>query len=718
MRAKPTLIATAAFALAALVAVGASTLAANVIEKRSAAQVSSRLLADGITWAQIRSDGLQIWITGTAPNEAARFRAVNLAGAEIDASRIRDRLEVTPVSAIEAPRFSIEMLRNDDGIQLIGLLPEMPGVTTTFGEADLAAAVAALTPDAQVADMLETAAFPAPEGWEPALRFGLAALKMLPRSKISVAADGVTVTAISDSEVQKRRFETDLKRIAPKGLPVNLSITAPRPVLTPFILRFVIDETGPHFDACSADTDRARDRILKAAAEAGMQGTPSCTIGLGVPTPRWGEAAERGIRALASLGQGTITFSDADVTLLGTEDTDQATFDRMVGELESGLPDVFSLDATLPRKATAPALGPAEFTATLDDSGKVELRGRLTDELLRKAVDSFARATFGAASVYTATRLDPDLPDGWPVRVLAGLEALGEVHSGSLLVRKDTVEVKGITGSQTARDRISQILASKLGQGKPFKVTVTYNERLDPLRALPTPAQCLKNVTTILARQKISFTPGSAEIAGAAGPTMTALAEALADCPGLRMEIAGHTDAQGSEEGNRALSQARAEAVLVALQGRRVDISGMRAVGYGETRPLTDNDTDLGREANRRIEFTLIDDPAPEAPGDAAADPSEAPRPATKPGAVSFSDFAAAVAAGETPPPPGNEAVPPTDAPGDTPAPASDAPTDAPAPGPADSAAPAATGPDFSADTSPSVAPQDKTRRPKPRPTP
>jgi OmpA-OmpF porin, OOP family len=80
----------------------------------------------------------------------------------------------------------------------------------------------------------------------------------------------------------------------------------------------------------------------------------------------------------------------------------------------------------------------------------------------------------------------------------------------------------------------------------------------------------------------------------------------LNDCPIMLMEIAGHTDAQGSEGGNQALSQARADAVLLALQGRRVEVSGMRAVGYGETRPIADNDTDAGREANRRIEFTLL----------------------------------------------------------------------------------------------------------------
>jgi OOP family OmpA-OmpF porin len=70
-----------------------------------------------------------------------------------------------------------------------------------------------------------------------------------------------------------------------------------------------------------------------------------------------------------------------------------------------------------------------------------------------------------------------------------------------------------------------------------------------------------------MAKGKIRFTPGSAEITSETMPVITALAEVLEDCPGLKMEIGGHTDAQGSEGGNKALSQARAEAVLLALQG-------------------------------------------------------------------------------------------------------------------------------------------------------
>lgn len=651
-------LAPCAFVAAGVVSVLVAWGAAVLVENISARVVKSMLLTEGITFASVAPDGLQIHLSGTAPNEAMRYKVVNLVGGLIDSARIRDRLEVTPVKAIEAPRFSVEMLRNDDGIQMIGLLPESDALQSVKDSAQ------ALSPDIPLSDMLETAAYPAPEGWDAALTYGLNALSMLPRSKISVAADQVAITAIASSEAEKRSFEQQLNSAKPAGLAVTIEISAPRPVLTPFTLRFVKDAEGARFDACSADTEVARAKILAAAGGAGTVGRNSCTIGLGVPTPRWADATIAGIKAVAQLQSATLTFADADVTLLAGADVPQADFDRVVGELGAALPDVFSLKATLEKKAVGGVVGPAEFTAKLaPETHRLEMRGRLTDEVLRKAVDSFAKAEFGS-NTYLATRMDPDLPTGWPMRVLAGLQALSELDNGTLLVRADTVELKGITGSQSAKVRISQILSEKLGQGQTFKVDVKYDKALDPLAGIPTPEECAQDVDDVVARQKITFTPGSAEIDAAASGVMKSLADVLKSCPGVKLEVAGYTDSQGSDGGNLALSQARAETVVLALLGRQIDVSGMVARGYGEADPLADNGTDAGREANRRIEFRLIGTLRPASPdaGKAAAT------------AAQGSDAAqgAAMAAQE--------------------------------------------GPDFSGDTSPSVAPLEKTIAPKPRP--
>ena len=675
------LLAGAAFVAAALVALLLSWGLARGVEARSVSLVTSRLLAEGYTWAHVEADGLIVALSGTAPNEAMRFSAMNLAGSVVDSGRLRDGFEVKPSQVIAAPRFSIEMLRNDEDVQLIGLVPEGPD------KARLAEVSKVLNKAATETDMLQTAAYPAPEGWEPALQLGIVALQLLAHSKISVSDHGVVITAIAASEAQKRAFESEIIQATPKGLAVTTTISAPRPVLTPFTLRFVVDGDGARFDACSADSDRARDRILAAAQDAGAAGKLRCTVGLGVPSPSWAQATSAAILTLGKLGGGTVTFSDADVTLLAGPDVNQAVFDREIGELRSALPDVFALDAKMPERAKTAAAGPIEFTASLAPvSHQVDLRGRLTNDRMQAAVASFAKARFGAERVHVATVLDAGAPDGWPQRVLAGLQALAELDHGALLVRPDTVEVSGISGNAQASARITQLLSDRLGQGKTFKVAVSYDKALDPLAALPTPQDCLDGMQEVVARQKIAFDPGSAELDAASAKVMDALAKALKNCTGVKIEIGGHTDAQGSSGGNLALSQARAEAVMVAMQGRQVDVSGMRAVGFGEGVPIADNGSEAGREANRRIAFTLIDaGPAEPAAFDAPKGEAAKADAAAVDGAVADGAAVdAAVADGATAD--GVKAVAPQE------------------------------GHDFTTDDSPSIAPQSKTPRPKSRP--
>lgn len=76
----------------------------------------------------------------------------------------------------------------------------------------------------------------------------------------------------------------------------------------------------------------------------------------------------------------------------------------------------------------------------------------------------------------------------------------------------------------------------------------------------------------------------------------------------LRVEISGHTDNYGHWEYNRTLSQRRAEAVKDYLTKRGIDPRRIKAVGYGESRPLASNDDeDEGRELNRRVEFKVLE---------------------------------------------------------------------------------------------------------------
>lgn len=606
MRLSSLLMIVGTFAVAAVLALVTANLSVKLIEESSEIGVRDALDDKGMVWAEVQADGLQVTLAGIAPTEAVRFAALSTAGTIVDAARVIDDMQVEAAAAIAPPRFSAEILRNDAGLSIIGLIP---AETDREAVLDRVRGISGRRP---VTDLIEQADYPTPQGWDDALGFALTAMERLPRAKVSVSAGRVAITAITDSSDEKAQLEAQLNRAAPPGLRVTLNVAAPRPVITPFTLRLVKDEDGTRFDACSADTIASQTRIMNAAMAAGLTGPGNCTVGMGVPSPTWARAVEQAIGALSDLGAGSITISDADITLVAAEGTAQNDFDRVVGELENRLPDVFALYAKLP-ETVDPNQGPQEFVATLSPEGLVQLRGRLSDENLRNVADSYAKAAFGSDAVYTATRVVDDLPNSWPVRVLTGLEALSQLSNGVVTVTPETVTVSGNTGDPKASTAIASLLAAKLGEAEEFDIRVTYQEKLDPEAALPTPDQCEAEISGILASSKITFEPSSATIDASALGTIDDIAEVLRLCGDIRLEIQGHTDSQGREEMNASLSQARAQSVLNELRARRVLTSTYSAKGYGEANPIADNETEEGREANRRIEFRLIR-PAPSAP--------------------------------------------------------------------------------------------------------
>ena len=78
---------------------------------------------------------------------------------------------------------------------------------------------------------------------------------------------------------------------------------------------------------------------------------------------------------------------------------------------------------------------------------------------------------------------------------------------------------------------------------------------------------------------------------------------ALQNNPSTQVVVEGHTDSKGSEDTNLRLSQARAEAVVAYLVAAGISPDRLTAVGFGETRPIAENGTTIGRDQNRRIEF-------------------------------------------------------------------------------------------------------------------
>jgi OOP family OmpA-OmpF porin len=588
-----------------MAAIGGSAWAAteivNVVEIRSEDAVRAALADIFFDDIIVATDGLQLLLDGEVASESERFRVLSVAGEIVDPDRLIDEIEIVRSDSPEVTKFSLEVLRNRDGISLIGLVPADPGKEAIL------TALSDYGVRGDVTDLMDAAAHDAPDSWPRALAFALNALRDLPRSKISVSEDEVFITALVDNDAQQSQITTALRNSKPDGVSLTLDISAPRPVVAPFTLRFSKTPERSGFDACTVDSDAALAKIQQSAKLAGMGEDADCRIALGVPTRHWGDAVSLAIASVEDIGGGTISFSDTDVTFVAPEGTLPADFDRVMGELEAGLPEVFSLHAVLPDTDKDGTVNSApEFYSTLSPEGFVQLRGHVTDQTRQAATRSFAEALFGKSKVHSATRVNPNVPEGWSIRVLAGVEALSLLNRGSLVVREDLVTLSGASGNPDVAPQVTQVFAEKLASTENVRLAVSYDESLDPVAQLPTPEECVSGIAEILKEQQIIFDPGSTSIAEEAQGTIDRIATIIAECPDVPMEIAGHTDSQGREQMNLNLSQSRAEAVLASIMDRRIRTKNLTAKGYGEVSPIADNKTEAGREANRRIEFTLV----------------------------------------------------------------------------------------------------------------
>ena len=103
----------------------------------------------------------------------------------------------------------------------------------------------------------------------------------------------------------------------------------------------------------------------------------------------------------------------------------------------------------------------------------------------------------------------------------------------------------------------------------------------------------------------VNFEFDKATLLPEAYPILSHAVETLKENPDMSVEVQGHTDNIGSDEYNQKLSVRRATTVRDYLVSKGISASRLTIVGYGETRPVADNSTAVGRAKNRRVEFMV-----------------------------------------------------------------------------------------------------------------
>jgi len=108
--------------------------------------------------------------------------------------------------------------------------------------------------------------------------------------------------------------------------------------------------------------------------------------------------------------------------------------------------------------------------------------------------------------------------------------------------------------------------------------------------------------------EKVQFEYNSANILEVSHSLLNEVADVIKKTPRIKkIRVEGHASADGSDEYNMKLSDRRAKAVRAYLITQGVDEKKLVAKGFGETKPIADNDTEEGREKNRRVEFNIVE---------------------------------------------------------------------------------------------------------------
>jgi outer membrane protein OmpA-like peptidoglycan-associated protein len=104
----------------------------------------------------------------------------------------------------------------------------------------------------------------------------------------------------------------------------------------------------------------------------------------------------------------------------------------------------------------------------------------------------------------------------------------------------------------------------------------------------------------------VTFATNSSDLSPAFFDVLTSVSKVLKEFNKTVVEVAGHTDSTGSDAYNQSLSERRAASVAQYLQSQGVINQRLITIGMGEARPVADNGTESGRQANRRVEITMV----------------------------------------------------------------------------------------------------------------
>lgn len=479
----------------------------------------------------------------------------------------------------------------------------------------------------------------APERYQSAIEFGLSVTDRLSEGRFALRDNVVTLSGIARSGADYRALLTDLAGGPPQGLILaRAEISAPQ--AAQYSWQAVKQPGGEIVLLGMVPSPEAKAEMLETF---GQSTTETMTYASGEPR-NFLASIRTAVALLDWLGEGQVAYDGSGWTVTGTAksaiakaaiDADFVTrqlaatgWSMAVATPAPAIPEVSPVPVAEPvevqaiqeplpvepvaaAEPAAPAVDPTyAFSASRAADGSIVLSGQLPADPAMRYFAAITKGDTAAVSIATGA------PEGFLASAETGLRALLQLSEGQLDFTQGNWALSGIAETEAGREAVIAAIAAAPGE-KTWKLEIGVPEQavaaITPAPPAPVSnrvdiAACQGRIDDFSAQNAILFQSGAAIIATESDPALDQLAIDLARCPDAVVHVEGHTDADGDERLNLALSVARAEAVVSALIDRGITPTRLYAVGYGESSPVAENDTASGKRLNRRIVVTVSDE--------------------------------------------------------------------------------------------------------------
>lgn len=433
--------------------------------------------------------------------------------------------------------------------------------------------------DATILDNMELASGQGP-GWEPCLVVGLSGLSRLDDGRIVVSERSLQVEGRSQNEAVAEALPADVRAMANRSCDSDVRVSLdlpPEPDLT-----WRATHRGEGEVLLDGDVPDAETRAMLVSEATRLfpnaRIVDRMSIVLGNST-KWRAVAMSGLGMLSKLRSGEAVVSGQELLLRG-EAKDTAVAAALKDRLKHGLEKGYG------GRDLVEIRSDAMIWAEMEAKRKAREEAELSQRKAQQAeMEEEARIKAENAARIKALN---------DARLRAEELEQREQREAELFAREREERLRELEARSAAEAEQERRLAAQR-RISDAQVAVRRAEA----------DQCQTLLRSAATEGTILFRFASSALDSRSFPTLGKLVKIANECPGFRIEIEGHTDAEGSPEINKKLSEERAQSVVDHLVNEGVRSERLKAVGYGETRPVASNDTPANRAKNRRIEFSV-----------------------------------------------------------------------------------------------------------------